>query len=148
VPTGMNTGVSITPRLVVSTPARDCPVCVSTSKRNAGADVERSFLTSALSSWDRSRTRLLRFQLEPLLQWGRQGRLRSQDDQCLCSPFLFLLMSFDESQWRSKEIELLTKPILKITLIGKMESRFTTGGKDDKGRWPNADLRQVLHSQS
>jgi len=148
VPTGMNTGVSITPRLVVSNPARDCPACVSTSKRNEGADVERSLLTSTLSSWDGSRPRLPRFQLEPLFQPGRRRRLRSQDNQCLYSTFLFLLMSFDESQWRRKEIELFTQPILKISLIGKMESRFTTGGKDDKGRWPNADLCQILHSQS
>src|ERR1051325_11607987 len=118
----MNTGVSITPRLVVIAPARASPFCACTSKRNASDDSNRSGVIG--------------------------DDERQADSLSYKLTLLFLLVLFDESQRRRKEIELFTEPILKISLIGKMESRFTTSRKNNKRRRTDADLRQILNSQS
>src|SRR5215213_2063540 len=103
VPTGMNTGVSITPRRVVNKPARASPDW-AWSSNSIGAI--RRVLPQRRKDAKENLDRLI-----PLR---------------LCAFAGELLMFFDNPQRRRKEVKLLPQTIQHVSLVREMQSRFPT----------------------
>src|SRR6185503_1495251 len=131
VPTGMKTGVSITPRRVVNRPARAWEEIDSTSK--------------AMGSFVSGIPRNNHGELHKTIQITNSDCGRAaQQFTCSLTPGPFLV-PFDDSQRCRKEVELFTQAILHMSFVRKVNSRFAASRENYKRRWAHSNLSQVLY---
>src|SRR6266571_2468445 len=136
VPTGIKTGVSITPRRVVSKPERASPSRASTSKLNGFVFIRNLTAEDAESVAEERRG----FSQRPLRS--------PQPSRRLISSFSLRFMSFDDPDRRRKEIKLFAQAILQMAQKRKVQTSFASGSENHKRRRTHSNLCDVLHVQT